>query len=210
MRGTGEGSGSQTRAWAAECSALAEAVKSAGRSSANRVFRKTTSCNILSFGHTSVPAKKLSLAPIVLLSHSHFFSILFLDTLFYFFLFHYFIITDLLSSKVNFLFSFFFLPLVFITRAWSCLFFPLLCLNMFKQHSKWGTTAFAAEAGVEEGSVNCSTSVLTFTSVLYLCSSWTIEYLPCYLFFLCHLKVKIGKLQSMSYDYTTNICNCCS
>lgn len=106
MRGTREGSSSRTQAWAAECSTLAEAVISAGRSSANRVFRKITSCKILSFDHTSLTAKELSLAPVVLLSHSFFFfSILFLDTLLYFFLFSYSIITDLLSSELN---SFFF------------------------------------------------------------------------------------------------------
>lgn len=105
MRGTREGSSSRTQAWAAECGTLAEAVKSAGRSSASRVFRKIASFKILSFGHTSLTVKELSLAQIVLLSHS--FSILFLDTLLYFFLFPYTIITDLLSSELNSSFFFF-------------------------------------------------------------------------------------------------------
>lgn len=101
------------------------------------------------------------------------------------------------------------LHIPFIFPSVIFLFFRLLCLNMFKQHSKWGTAAFAADAGPEGESINCSITVLTFSSVLYLCSSWTIQYLPCYLFFLCHLKVKIGKLHSMSCDYTTNVSNCC-
>lgn len=173
MRGTGEGSSSQTQAWAAECSALAKAVKSAGRSSADRVFRKITSCKILSFGHTYL-RKKIKIFGRNCASFSlSFFSILFPDALLHFFLFPCSIIIDLSSSKLH-IPIFFFLPAIFITRAWSCLFFPLLCLNMFKQHSKWGTAAFTADAGTEEGSINCSISVLTFSSVLYLCSSWTI------------------------------------
>lgn len=58
MRGTGEGSSSQTQAWAVECSALAKAVTSTNRSSSDRVFRKITACRILSFSHSSLKEKK--------------------------------------------------------------------------------------------------------------------------------------------------------
>lgn len=188
MRGTGEGSSSQTQAWAVECSALAKAVTLTGRSSADRVFRKITACKILSFSHTSLKEKKKIIGP-----NDDSFSFRYISSF-------------PPASSIQ-IYSHLHIPFIFPSVIF--IFFLLLCLNMFKQHSKWGTAAFAADAGPEGESINCSIAVLTSSSVLYLCSSWTIQYLPCYLFFLCHLKVKIGKLHSMSCDYTTNVSNCC-
>lgn len=150
MRGTGEGSSSQTQAWAVECSALAKAVTSTNRSSSDRVFRKITACRILSFSHSSLKEKK-KLAPTMIISHS----------------------VPFILPPASSLRIYFHLHIPFLFPSVIFLFL-LLCLNMFKQHSKWGTAAFAADAGPEGESINCSIAVLTFSSVLFLCSSWTI------------------------------------
>lgn len=151
MRGTGEGSSSQTQAWAVEYSALAKAVTSTSRSSADRVFRKITACKILSFSHSSLKEKKI-------VPNYDSFSF-----------------CSIYSSPPGSSLQIYFhlhIPLLFTSVIF--LFFLLLCLNVFKQHSKWGTAAFAADAGPEGESINCSIAVLTFSSVLFLCSSWTI------------------------------------
>lgn len=140
MRGTGEGSSSQTQAWAVECSALAKAVTSTGRSSADRVFRKITACIILSSGHTSLKEKK-KIGPIY-----DSFSFCSISS----------------SPPASSLRIYCHLHIPFLFPSVIFLFFLLLCLNMFKQHSKWGTAAFPADAGPEGASINCSIAVLTF------------------------------------------------